>query len=164
MDITKLKEIESLVKSGNSTWKIAQACSMSQSNVRYWLRQLNLKTKSTYYVSETKCTKCGQTNPLRFYHKRRLCADCNNDEVVERGRRNRQHIVDLMGGKCKLCGYNQYACGLDVHHLDPQKKDKNFSTMRFWSLERILKEIKKCILVCKCCHAAIHTGQLSVGP
>lgn len=54
------------------------------------------------------------------------------------------------------CGENNPVC-LDFHHPD-DNKDKNVSDMVYkgYSKERILFEIKKCIVVCKNCHAKIH--------
>lgn len=66
----------------------------------------------------------------------------------------KQKLVDLLGGKCKYCGYDKYIGSLQFHHL----RDKDFS-ISYWLLgkwERVLKEIKKCELVCANCHGEIH--------
>jgi hypothetical protein len=34
--------------------------------------------------------------------------------------------------------------------------------MRSWSEKRLREEIKKCVLLCKCCHAAVHVGEISL--
>ncbi len=74
---------------------------------------------------------------------------------------NREFVLNTLGNKCSSCGFNKYPCALDTHHTDPLKKDKNFRSMRSWSIERVKKEIKTCILLCKNCHVAFHNGLLN---
>jgi hypothetical protein len=47
---------------------------------------------------------------------------------------------------------------LDIHHVDPKKKDPDFKRMRGWAWDRIKNELDKCMLLCKNCHAAHHAG------
>jgi hypothetical protein len=79
--------------------------------------------------------------------------------------------VTAMGGKCKICGYNKHNCSLHFHHINPKEKDFNFNIgenvilstkqgQKRWKM--IVKELKKCILVCSNCHAEIHYGVRSV--
>jgi 5-methylcytosine-specific restriction endonuclease McrA len=62
--------------------------------------------------------------------------------------------VVLMGGKCTICGYNKCVKALDFHHTNPSEKDFNISKSSSW--KKAKEEIKKCILVCKNCHAELH--------
>ena len=78
---------------------------------------------------------------------------------VARGRRLKGIVIHLMGGKCsnKSCGleYNgKNACVFQVHHKDPAKKlfVVNVRTLVNYSWEKVLKEIKKCKLLCANCH------------
>ena len=84
-----------------------------------------------------------------------------NSEKVKRWRTNlKSKIVEGMGGKCCICGYDKCHSALALHHLDPSKKDFQLSKVRAspkkWSA--IVNEIKKCILVCHNCHSEIHEG------
>jgi hypothetical protein len=49
---------------------------------------------------------------------------------------------------------------LALHHLDPSQKDLSLSAIRAnpknW--ETIVKELRKCVLVCHNCHSEIHAG------
>jgi hypothetical protein len=63
-----------------------------------------------------------------------------------------------MGGECVRCGYDEFSCSLDIHHIDPNSKDPNFHQMRSWLMEKIRLECKKCVLLCKNCHASFHSG------
>jgi hypothetical protein len=67
-------------------------------------------------------------------------------------------VENAIINKCSSCGYDKYKEALDIHHLDPKIKDKNFSSMRGWSIDRITNELKNCILLCKNCHTAYHCG------
>lgn len=70
------------------------------------------------------------------------------------------HIVNAMGGKCVICKYNKCNRALDLHHLNPNKKEFSFSKIiaspRKWEI--ITKELKKCVLLCNRCHQEVHEG------
>lgn len=68
------------------------------------------------------------------------------------------------GGKCEKCGYNHNIAALDFHHLNPEEKEfaidlRKFSNM---SLEKLQKELDKCILVCANCHRELHNPDLTI--
>lgn len=79
-------------------------------------------------------------------------------KVKARITKRRQEMLDLAGGKCIKCGYNKCPRALSFHHRDPSSKIMNLdsSTMMTYSYEDVLKEIKKCDLLCMNCHAEIH--------
>jgi len=111
-----------------------------------------------------KCSHCGQTDPSKFYgHKKSICGDCHNKYTINLGIEKRKFVIDQLGGKCKSCGFDKYRSALQVHHLDPTKKDANFRSMRGWSNQRIINEISGCVLLCACCHSAVHSNELILG-
>lgn len=68
-------------------------------------------------------------------------------------------LVQSVGGKCCLCGYDKCMEALDFHHLNPQEKSFDSDrTIRDLALSKIWDEIRKCILVCNRCHKEIHHG------
>lgn len=73
------------------------------------------------------------------------------------GNEKRKRALDLLGGKCLKCSYNKYEGSLDFHHLEPTKKDPNFAGLRSWSWDKIVKEIKNCIILCANCHREEHS-------
>lgn len=84
-----------------------------------------------------------------------------NSESVKKWRKvSKLRIIDAMGGKCCGCGYNRCPAALALHHLDPSKKDIGLGGIRAnpvaW--EKIVIELRKCVLVCHVCHAEIHDG------
>lgn len=157
-----------LIAEGKTQREIGVALQMSQTNVRYWLKQHGLVTLNREGRKRFKphcCYKCGETDPTKFYGKEKQeCIDCHNDRSRQAAKEKREYAVQKLGGKCAnpKCGFDQYICSLDIHHLDPSKKDKNFDNLRGWSIERIDNEIKDCIVLCKNCHAAVHNGLLEL--
>lgn len=78
--------------------------------------------------------------------------------------RTKTKMVEAMGGKCQCCGYNVCKEALAFHHIDPAQKDIGFGSLRAnpkkW--EKVVEELKKCILVCHNCHSEIHAGVRAV--
>lgn len=71
--------------------------------------------------------------------------------------------MNIFGGRCKLCGYKKYFGAMDFHHIDPSKKLFALSVKGLcYSWETILKEAKKCVLLCKNCHAEVENGSASL--
>lgn len=69
-----------------------------------------------------------------------------------------------MGGQCVVCAYSRCTDGLAFHHLDPSLKEIAFSEIRAnpKSWDKIVRELRKCVLVCNNCHAEIHAGMTPV--
>lgn len=65
-------------------------------------------------------------------------------------------MTDHMGGKCEICGYDKCLVALEAHHVDPSTKD--FSISDVASLDRIERELEKCVLLCANCHREVHDG------
>ena len=66
---------------------------------------------------------------------------------------------------CEECGESRFYC-LDFHHLRDKEKEVATGVTIGWSIERLKKEIEKCRLLCKNCHAEVHyeiRGVSSVG-
>lgn len=82
-------------------------------------------------------------------------------EHVKTWRRNNKiRMVQSMGGCCQLCGYNKSFSALEFHHLNPEEKEIGLGSIRGnpqgW--EKIVVELRKCMLVCSNCHKEIHEG------
>jgi hypothetical protein len=61
--------------------------------------------------------------------------------------------INLLGGQCEKCGENS-VFSLEFHH-DGQK-DHNINDLRRHRWSEIESEIKKCKLLCRNCHHAMH--------
>lgn len=77
---------------------------------------------------------------------------------------NHKRLVFIQGIKessgCVICGETDPCC-LEFHHLNPDEKELQVSEQHN-NLERVLKEIEKCIVVCSNCHRKIHAGKINV--
>ena len=148
------------VKQGKTIREISELEGKSFSTVRYWLGKYGLKTKYKEDAGKTKCP-CGETNPTLFYKNRKtLCKKCDNARVLEKSVNTRKKAIDFLGGKCESCGFNKSRFALDIHHIDPTKKDETFGSMSCWSWDRVEKELSNCALLCKNCHAMVHSGEI----
>jgi len=79
---------------------------------------------------------------------------------VKRDRRERLRIFiqSIKAAHCCCeCGEVDLAC-LDFHHKDPKKKKFAIANSPRLGLSElaIFNEIKKCVVICKNCHARIH--------
>lgn len=106
---------------------------------------------------EKKCDKHGLTKFViegRGYYR---CTKCRSENVSKRRRKVKQSLVEYKGGKCEKCGYNKCVAALDFHHLDIDEKQFNISNKGLTlSIEKMKKEVDKCILLCSNCHREIH--------
>ena len=67
-------------------------------------------------------------------------------------------LVERKGGKCQKCNYRKNLAALEFHHINPELKSfqLDLRSLSNRSMERILSEADKCMLVCSNCHAEIH--------
>lgn len=80
----------------------------------------------------------------------------------ERAIKRKLELIKLKGGKCEKCGYSKNISALEFHHIDPSTKEFNLDERHLsnTTIEKILKESDKCILVCSNCHKEIHYPHL----
>jgi hypothetical protein len=88
----------------------------------------------------------------------------SSDKVKRWRNRTKKRIVEAMGGKCVVCNYSQCRRALDLHHLNSEKKEFGFGKImanpKKWEL--LVKELRKCVLICCRCHAEVHDGLTQV--
>ena len=79
-------------------------------------------------------------------------------------KRRKIALVDACGDKCQICGLTFPPSVYDFHHINPKEKEIGISNSENASLENIITEVKKCILVCRNCHALIEGGYITELP
>lgn len=90
---------------------------------------------------------------------RRRCKKCRVDAVTKARRTRKKKLVELFGGGCKICGYSKCQQSLQFHHLDPSEKKYGISSKGACrSLDEMLMEAKKCVLLCANCHIEVENG------
>jgi len=71
--------------------------------------------------------------------------------------KRKEEIINLKKeiGGCCICGYDRCQSALEFHHVDPKEKKGAVSSL---SGKALIKEIKKCVLLCSNCHREYHEG------
>lgn len=75
-----------------------------------------------------------------------------------RSAKRKLELIELKGGKCERCGYSKNMAALEFHHIKSEEKEHPMDS-RFLansSMETILEEADKCILLCANCHREVH--------
>lgn len=102
------------------------------------------------------CSVCGKSYIWKSHQSTKTrCASCL---VNERRILLKLRMVAYKGGHCQICGYKKSMSALTFHHLDPSTKDFEISGSHCRSWSVILKELNKCVLLCRNCHAEIEEG------
>ena len=128
------------------------------------------KGNMTEYKKCIKCTKCKIEKPSTdefFYRSREKkngwkshCKECYNAinrPARKKARNNRkQRLVDHLGGKCTICGYDKCLAAFDFHHTNPKDKKFELSAHLTKQFDELLEEAKKCTLLCSNCHRELH--------
>ena len=73
-------------------------------------------------------------------------------------RTSRRSLWFKDNGPCKECGSEE---NMELHHLDKEAKEDH--KIWSWSEERRLKELAKCVVLCRECHSAVHSRGLIHG-
>jgi len=86
-----------------------------------------------------------------------------SEKELRSKKRKKYRAVDLLGGKCCICGYNKCVDALDFHHIEKKNGSETISSKIYrLSFSKVIDELKKCILVCANCHREIHSIGVNV--
>lgn len=62
--------------------------------------------------------------------------------------------------RCSICGESRLWV-LDFHHVNPDEKEDSISNLvHTGNIDKIKKEMEKCIVLCANCHRDLHYKQL----
>ncbi len=101
------------------------------------------------------CKTCYKGRISQWYSDNR---QSRQDAANKRNRERKALMVEHFGSKCHDCSGEFHQCVYEFHHLDPTQKDVNPSKALTWSMERMWKELAKCIMLCSNCHKIRHFG------
>lgn len=106
---------------------------------------------------EFTCVECKK----KYKQKTRnlICSTCRNKKIRHV---QKKKAIEYKGGRCIVCGYNKCYNSLDFHHLNGLEKKFSLSTSWQKSWKEIEEEIKKCVLLCRNCHAELHSGMFCI--
>lgn len=89
----------------------------------------------------------------------------SNPESVKKWRKaTKERIVASMGGKCQICGYSKCHEALELHHINPEEKEFQLGKIMAnpISWDRIVVELRKCIMLCANCHREVHNDSANI--
>ena len=116
---------------------------------------------------ETKiCTKCKKELPIEDFNwrskekgtRRSECKYCHTEFMKKIYEDKKEFVANIKSQlKCQKCGESKDYM-LDFHHLDPSEKETTIARMTSnrYSVDKVLDEIKKCIVLCANCHREFH--------
>jgi hypothetical protein len=93
--------------------------------------------------------------------------DKSKDRFLGKQKERNQQRRELIGNIALKYGCQNPAClwdgpfepcQLDFHHLDPKTKNGEVGSMTSSSIDAIIEEVNKCVVLCRNCHAAAHWG------
>lgn len=126
----------------------------------------NLRRLTTHEQTAGHCVICEQRLSKR---KIKFCSvKCRNayhqsyENQQLRGIKRKVRLVDLFGGRCESCGYDENLAGLSFHHKAGKDYQLDLRNLANRSWKAIVSEAKKGILLCGNCHAEVHHPELEM--
>lgn len=116
---------------------------------------LTLRKEGKTYKEIIEIVGCAKSTVS--YHCSNFTKDTSKRYEKARRDRNKLWIQKLKDDlSCEICGESR-SWVLDFHHKDPKNKDHGVADMVIrYSKERVLNEVKKCMVLCANCHRDIH--------
>ena len=129
---------------------------MSEYNRQYYKNNIEKERlrkrkwyKENVEKSRLKCKKYREENYVELNEKRR-----------KKIRERKDKLVQLKGGRCEHCQQSfSHPHVYDFHHKDPTTKEFSIGfalTRTGISIEDLLKEVDKCLMLCANCHRIEH--------
>ncbi|MGH2984636.1 MAG: hypothetical protein ACRDK5_10370 [Solirubrobacterales bacterium] len=162
-----------MVDGGVSLSDMARRLDRNKTSVRHWLikygywplpagkrraearcaRELGLKK------TKMKCRRHGHTEFTLEGRGAYRCLKCRREAVIRWRRNAKLRLVEEAGGRCQMCGYDEFPGALHFHHVDPSIKSFGLAMRGLTkSIDRLRAEAAKCILLCANCHAKVEWG------
>ena len=117
-----------------------------------------------------KCVKCEKEQEIcNFFLKKNelryssWCKSCLYQRQKQRWVDRKKKAVHLLGSKCSNCGYDKNYAAMDFHHVNPKNKEADWKSLRLKKWESVIKELQKCVLLCKNCHVELHNPDAELG-
>lgn len=87
----------------------------------------------------------------------------NSKRVMKCTQNRKLVLMDIMGNKCSLCGFDKFPEALEFHHVDPSTKEFPLSgSYLSRTLTTQYNEMRKCIMLCSNCHRGVHAGYYEI--
>jgi hypothetical protein len=109
-------------------------------------------------ISGQKVKYCGNNCKQKdHYHRLKNQTNTYHSQTI-RAYKRKMVLIELKGGKCSECGYKKNISSLHFHHTNPEEKEFQLDarTLSNKSMNLLLIEVEKCILLCSNCHGEKH--------
>lgn len=159
--------LEELISEGLSANKIAKKQGVALATVRYWLKKHGLKTgyqsireRTFYHMSPEERIQHNKKRRKDYYEANKKKLNTNSARRQhERGLARKKEVMSLLNlTGCVICGYNKCLSALEFHHVHDKEFQLDKRSLSNRTLDSVLKEAKKCVLLCSNCHREYHHG------
>lgn len=106
------------------------------------------------YAGNNGCVDCGKPLDSKGGWMR-----CVRHFKIARQQTIKDALVDALGGCCSSCGGIFPSAVYDFHHTGAKDADPS-ALIANGSIERIAKELERCVLLCANCHRIEHAKKL----
>jgi transposase len=167
------EHLAEMANDGLTLTEMARRVDRSVSTVRYWLKKYgywplragekrervrNARREGVKRL-QLDCARHGLTEFIIENSGPARCLRCRREAVIQWRRRAKLRLVAEAGGRCVLCGYDEFPGALQFHHVDPSQKSFGLAMRGLTrSIERLREEAAKCVLLCANCHAKVEWG------
>ena len=126
--------------------------------------RINTIMKRNIIENPMSCTTCSTelTGKQKLYCSRKCHNASGNVRLQnyqaqqERGLHRKRILIEMCGGKCSQCGYDRNYAALCFHHLRDKSFQLDIRKCSNSSMERLIEEVAKCVLLCANCHMEVH--------
>lgn len=117
-----------------------------------WQSSFNISGIPEYRI---RCIECHKKylKKIRSTDKYKLT---RNKRIKIYLKKRKQWAVNYLGGKCQKCGYQKSLSALTFHHRNSKEKEYEVGQILDLNKNKIIKELKKCDLLCFNCHMELH--------
>ena len=162
-DFTK-EEIQKIADESNSWQEILDKLGYKSRGSLITIKNYFIKNNIQYNVSNivTKiCPICGEEFSYENKGLRKFCFNCSpsTNNSTFKFMAFKKNWIKSHGGGCCRCGYNKCIDALDFHHINPEEKEFSISNKGNKSIEDLMKEAEKCIILCSNCHREEHANE-----
>lgn len=88
-----------------------------------------------------------------------MCKPC---ELIGKKLASKTLLSSLVKMQCVKCGYDKCVSAIEFHHVSKDTKTFNVGQQRIANVEKLKKEITKCVILCSNCHREHHAGHFDV--
>jgi hypothetical protein len=154
-----------MLNDNKSLTQISKIAGKSVGSIRHWVAKYGLEK-----INNTNCEMC--QNPLIGKQSKFCSVKCKQQTInfkhqnytaqQTRGLERKKKLIEITGGECCDCGYKKNISALEFHHLDPEEKSFGIDLRKCSNLQwnKLLEEVKKCVLICANCHRERHNPDL----